>query len=616
MKRRAGGLGLAAMVAGAGLAMTTVGAHAATAAGDTAVVYRGELHADGTVTQSQSEVPVTTRDTPGGDKPGTPTPQTRPANKLDPRLAAAARSPAAAGGRQQVVVTFRQDLKVPRFPVLDPDLPRTAAANTQALATANGMVADLTARRRAGYQAISADLARLGVRTLDTYWLMKGMVVDAPNSALAALAQRADVSYVQPVVTREPPPDSEPGNDEFFARYAMRTDGFYNLGQTSGYIGILDTGVRSTHTLFNNPSKPWIREDLVHPSSPNPEDDWPDGGHGTSTAAILTGNSNLGDRFHGVTGITVDSFKVYDTVGLNSDAAVKGFQRSVQVLDRVVVAEIQYTIHDYEGIATAADQAFDAGAVVIAANGNHGLSDTGVPVAGSVDSPALAQKVLGIGAIDVMSGETQGYESRGPTADGRTKPDLQAPTNVETASNAGDTATRVFGGTSAATPHAAGAAALIRNYLRGSNFDIDPASVYAFMLAAGSNFNGSSILPPVDNTIGVGPVRLPEAPTTWQSSANTVGNQETLSLPITVKPSSSQLKVAIWWPEPPDTHDDIDLAIYDPSGTFRGGSASFDGVFERASVVGPMAAGNWTVQVRGYNVPSGAQRVHMVALNT
>ena len=250
---------------------------------------------------------------------------------------------------------------------------------------------------------------------------------------------------------------------------------------------------------------------------------------------------------------------------------------------------------------------------LLPANGNSGLDPAGQPIPLSVDSPALAQKVLGVGVIDVKTGETQGYQGRGPTADGRTKPDLQAPTNVETASSASDTATWVFGGTSAAAPHAAGAAALIRNYLRGAR-EINPGSVYAFMLACGSSFNGSSTLPQVDNTVGVGPVRLVQVPGTWQSATTTVYDRQTVSLPIGVYQQTDELKVAIWWAEQEQTHNDIDVSIYDPNGVYRGGSFSVGGVFERVNIFGPVVPGYWWVKVSGYHVVANPQQVHMVAI--
>jgi subtilisin family serine protease len=60
-----------------------------------------------------------------------------------------------------------------------------------------------------------------------------------------------------------------------------------------------------------------------------------------------------------------------------------------------------------------------------------------------------------VGAVHFESLGLESFSSQGPTADGRTKPDLSAPDGVSTASDS------PFFGTSAATPHAAGAAALL-----------------------------------------------------------------------------------------------------------------------------------------------------------
>ena len=182
---------------------------------------------------------MTVRATPGGTKPAVPAP--KPPIKLDSGLAAAARDPATAGGSRRVILTFREDRKVPRFPDLDPALPRTAPGNMQTQARADALVNDLTTQRQAGYQALSFDLARMGVRTVDTYWLFKGMLVDAPLSTLATLAGRGDITYIAPVDTgSRPPADTDPDNDEFFARFLMRTDAYFDLGQTTGFVGILD----------------------------------------------------------------------------------------------------------------------------------------------------------------------------------------------------------------------------------------------------------------------------------------------------------------------------------------------------------------------------------------
>jgi hypothetical protein len=84
--------------------------------------------------------------------------------------------------------------------------------------------------------------------------------------------------------------------------------------------------------------------------------------------------------------------------------------------------------------------------------------------ASSITPPTnnLHPNTLSIGAVDeddysaTLSDPIQGYSSQGPTNDGRYVLDLAAPTNTMTQAYGGP-----FGGTSAATPNAAGAAAAL-----------------------------------------------------------------------------------------------------------------------------------------------------------
>ncbi len=78
--------------------------------------------------------------------------------------------------------------------------------------------------------------------------------------------------------------------------------------------------------------------------------------------------------------------------------------------------------------------------------------------AGSLFTPADGPETIAVGAIDSVSLTWWDDSSQGPTDDGRIKPEICAPTNVELDSSK---ALGPFGGTSAATPHVAGAAALL-----------------------------------------------------------------------------------------------------------------------------------------------------------
>lgn len=72
--------------------------------------------------------------------------------------------------------------------------------------------------------------------------------------------------------------------------------------------------------------------------------------------------------------------------------------------------------------------------------------------------PADSAYVTTVGGVQVNTTSLMYYSSRGPTVDGRTKPDISAPTHVSTLL----TGPWGFGGTSGATPHVAGAAAILK----------------------------------------------------------------------------------------------------------------------------------------------------------
>lgn len=519
--------------------------------------------------------------------PGTP-------ERIQPALAELLRT-ADPATSVEIVVTYPDPVTVPVFPMPEFDQGRTSQRNKEQLAEAARLVEELKAQRAGSYQEQTAALEQLDAKVLDTYWLIQGARVVLPLGSVAKLADGDDVQYLELAdgVAR-PPADGNADNDLVDARAQIASDPYFNLGQTAGWIGLLDTGVRTTHVSFNSPDHIAITEDLSGDGDPTDQCN-----HGTASAGLITGNGRLGAAWRGISAISLDSWDVYGNDCLVGGAdTVEGFQEAVSWLDKVIVAEVQLNASETSASSAAADSAFDSGSVVVAANGNFGSA------AGTVRAPGNAHKALGIGAADVVSDSLMAYSGRGPTADGRYKPDLVFPTNVETSRSGSDTAMGAFGGTSCATPVAGGAMGLLRNWMRGGVGSIDAGHVYSQAILGGQTTW------PFNNDTGAGPFVLGTGGHAWWGKVN-IGQSGQVDIPISVAAGKNLFEGSLWWPESTTRHNDVDLALVAPDGTVRDSSVSGVSVFERAGVPG-VYAGGWKLRISGFSV-TGTQSVYWSA---
>ena len=116
----------------------------------------------------------------------------------------------------------------------------------------------------------------------------------------------------------------------------------------------------------------------------------------------------------------------------------------------------------------------------------------------SLGTPADAENSFTVGAVNWQTGQLEDFSSQGPTSDGRTKPDLAGPDATSTDSYAPEP----FYGTSASTPHVAGAAALVLS----AHPEFGPAEIRQFLIENAAS--GGQGLP--DYAWGYGALHLPK----------------------------------------------------------------------------------------------------------
>ena len=202
----------------------------------------------------------------------------------------------------------------------------------------------------------------------------------------------------------------------------------------------------------------------------------------------------------------------YDLLLLNSDLNLVAISANLQTGTQEPTEEIYYTV-----------PATGFYHLVIAkynATANHQLevyscSHKLIPSVGSssLSNPADASGVLTVGSInysDWTIGPQELYSSQGPTNDGRIKPDIMGPDSVN------NYVLGTFFGTSAASPHVAGAAALILS--KNPTYSASQLRDALTSLAIDMGSSGK------DNIYGYGLLNLDESPIISSESDNNSGS--------------------------------------------------------------------------------------------
>ncbi|GGR33196.1 S8 family serine peptidase [Streptomyces griseomycini] len=228
-------------------------------------------------------------------------------------------------------------------------------------------------------------------------------------------------------------------------------------------IAVLDTGVDTTHPDL----KGQVTASKNFTAAPNAGDKV---GHGTHVAATAAGTgAKSGGKYKGVApGARILNGKVLDDSGSGDDSGILAGMEwaAAQGADIVNMSLGGGDTAEVDPLEAAVNKlSAEKGILFAIAAGNSGPQ--------SVNSPGSADAALTVGAVDGKDGLAD-FSSTGPrVGDGAIKPDVTAPGVDITAASAkgNDIAAEVgekpagymtISGTSMATPHVAGAAALLK----------------------------------------------------------------------------------------------------------------------------------------------------------
>jgi serine protease AprX len=421
------------------------------------------------------------------------------------------------------------------------------------------------------------------------------------------------------------------GTNHDFGASAAAVD---HPGITGAGVGlcVVDTGVDPNHEQIAPRTVTF--HDFVNGRT-TPYDDQ---GHGTHVTSIAAGDGVGGSSaatFRGVApGASLYAAKVLDSSGTGpNDVVVAGVQWCAS---QPGVGVISMSLGDTAGgdgtdaTSQAVNAAVAAGDVVVVAAGNSG------DLPGTINAPGTAVGAITVGAVSDYSSPAgtdrhddgiwlAAFSSRGPTVDGRVKPDISAPGMTVRAAQAGTVSGYItHSGTSMATPYVAGAALLARQAAPAAG----PAQIRAALLSTAVDVGATG----TDNEYGAGlvdvralvsslagdsPLLTTAFPQHWRTVLS-VPNNGAVNVPIVVPADGVGVPIAVtativgnevcyygclyveWSP-------DLDMQLLSPSGTsLTTSTCALSGlscVTGRQETIGltPTSAGTYTLRVYAFS---------------
>lgn len=510
--------------------------------------------------------------------------------------------------------------------------------------------------------ALVDELARLGATTLQTEFNAwnKSVRLVADASVIPAIARLEGVHWVEPY--GEITPDNMNcqwiGQHGYSPSDTTRTIWARGVSGRRLIIGLTDTPMWMNHNAVrdtaggSNVPGPTHRKVVAYRGTQGSDS------HGTHTSGTIVGEDDYvgGTSWHdGVAKHARLFFQNYNVFpsgwDMNvwfrgPDSGLNPQVDSLRALNHSMSLSRKDTLNRYIFADMTADQFVWNHRRFLHCNsmGNYGDNRMGHPV--------IAKNIISVGSTEngTSCRTLSSFSSRGPTQDGRRKPQLVAPgSSVYSNSNSNASGYVSMSGTSMATPNMTGTVALIRQYFRmgfyptgdtttGTPTEISAALNKAVAVVGADNDISSYTVP--DNNVGWGRVNLDSSlyfagdeSKLWVADEETgLETGDSLVCALEVTSANRPFRVALCWSDFPGTMqaalilvNNLDLTVTSPTGTeykgnvYSAGQSQPGGIYDTLNVeecvrVNAPETGTWIVKVNARNIPQGPQPFGLAAI--
>lgn len=337
------------------------------------------------------------------------------------------------------------------------------------------------------------------------FWIVNAIAVNASPELIEELSKRDDVARIEL--------DSEVHILEDFSAQVsqgqidsatseikrINTTKVWELGidGTGINVSVIDTGINASHPdIAGRVIKGY---DFVN----NDADPADDNGHGTHVAGTVGGNGSGGTTTGVAPNVSLFGVKVLDSAGSGSESnVISGIEWSVSNGANVISMSLgggywadSNCDSDNPLVATAINNAIALNVVVIAAAGN--VDNSGV------SSPGCISSTIAVGAVDsndvIAYFSSIGFSMRdhGVVAPGV---DIKSTVPSGSCTNCDASGYKLLSGTSMATPHVSGTAALLLHAAGKNSSTLTPAQIKNILESTSVDLG----TPGKDNTYGAG----------------------------------------------------------------------------------------------------------------